>query len=262
MMLVFIIIKNINKYYKRNNAFITITGMTKSIIGKTFLADDNATFSNLDIKILQSCDKFYHDDENDERIKKMIKIILRKSVVSSRILEWFLCNYCLEKVVVYPLTNNKLFNVHNSYRSQLKEYRKHRFDPFCRKYEKNKIYKLTYVYRYNSKEQKLVIEPTSVGQLNFYKWAISNGVLDYIEENLSSIVKHMKSKTGKNKKKNKASEDVRTVSSNIDFSSYIILDENTTHLDFSSPEKTVRKPVKRKRLTAPNNTPFANKIFF
>ena len=33
---------------------------------------------------------------------------------------------------------------------------------------------------------------TTLGQLNFFKWAISNGVLDYVEENLKQIRNEMK----------------------------------------------------------------------
>ena len=73
----------------------------------------------------------------------------------------------------------KQFIVYINYKSQLKAYSKKYFDPFCRReridfqYEKNKS----------------II--TTVGQLNFFRWAITNNVIKYIKNNLSEIEKDM-----------------------------------------------------------------------
>src|SRR5690625_2157743 len=104
--------------------------MYRSIIGKTFIArDDKSTFTYLDKKIMQTCHDYFIADRKDRRIKIMMDIISRKSKVSMRILDWFLSNYCMEKMVEYEIRPGVTFNVYNSYRTQLQEYRKHRFDP-------------------------------------------------------------------------------------------------------------------------------------
>jgi hypothetical protein len=71
------------------------------------------------------------------------------------------------------------FLVHDNYKCQLKEYNKKNFDPFCR---------WTRIRMYYDKTKFFF---TTVAQLNFFKWAIENYVLDYILDNLSTIEKSM-----------------------------------------------------------------------
>ena len=70
-------------------------------------------------------------------------------------------------------------NVFHSYKSQLKAYSKKRFDPFCRR--DRLLFKI---------DDKSSIE-TTIGQLNFFKWAISNLIIDYIEINKQDIENDM-----------------------------------------------------------------------
>ena len=70
-------------------------------------------------------------------------------------------------------------NVFHSYKSQLKAYSKKRFDPFCRR--DRLLFKID--------DDNSVA--TTIGQLNFFKWAISNLVLDYIELNKDDIESDM-----------------------------------------------------------------------
>ena len=70
-------------------------------------------------------------------------------------------------------------NVFHSYKSQLKAYSKKKFDPFCRRDRLS--FKL---------DDEYSVE-TTIGQLNFFKWAISNLVLEYIELNKDDIENDM-----------------------------------------------------------------------
>ena len=72
-------------------------------------------------------------------------------------------------------------NVFHSYKSQLKAYSKKKFDPFCRR---DRI--LFKIDKDHSVE-------TTIGQLNFFKWAISNLVTDYIQMNKNEIEYDMNS---------------------------------------------------------------------
>jgi hypothetical protein len=78
---------------------------------------------------------------------------------------------------LYSRDNVKLnpFNVFHSYKSQLKSYSKKFFDPFCRR---NRI-----EYKYNGVDTI----STTLGQLNFFKWAINYKVIDYIRDNYKEI---------------------------------------------------------------------------
>ena len=66
---------------------------------------------------------------------------------------------------------NNRFKVYNDYKLKLKAYSKKRFDPFCR------WDRITIPYKQDSHIQ------TTIGQLNFFKWAIENNVIHYIEQN-------------------------------------------------------------------------------
>ena len=101
--------------------------------------------------------------------------------ISLRVIDWFVTNYSREHDVSYVNTNTgRPFNVHKEYKTRLKSYTKRQFDPFCRRNRINFYYS----------EGSVVL--TTVGQLNFFKWAIENQVLDYIEQHLPDIEKAMR----------------------------------------------------------------------
>ena len=78
--------------------------------------------------------------------------------------------------------NNRLlkqFNTYHSYKSQLKSFSKRKFDPFCRR---DRII-------FNCGENKNI--DTTIGQLNFFKWAIDNLIIEYIKNNYLEIESDM-----------------------------------------------------------------------
>ena len=79
--------------------------------------------------------------------------------------------------------------MYNDYKLNLKAYSKKRFDPFCR-WERITI-------PFNDKYIQ-----TTIGQLNFFKWALENDVIKYIEENYDSIDNDMNNRNSINKVKN------------------------------------------------------------
>ena len=66
-------------------------------------------------------------------------------------------------------------------------YSKKHFDPFCRR---NRI-----EFTFNDGTNII----TTVGQLNFFRWAIQSNILNYIIENYKSIEEDMNSNTRKKK---------------------------------------------------------------
>lgn len=119
---------------------------------------------------------FYRCQEN---IHTMMRIINGESKVSLRIVDWFVTNFAKKNYTVYDLTNvrgqSARFKVYNDYKLKLKAYSKKRFDPFCR-WERISI---------PYKEDQLM--ETTIGQLNFFKWAIENKIVEYIEQNYETI---------------------------------------------------------------------------
>tara|TARA_B100000424_G_scaffold115071_2_gene86786 strand:+ start:8959 stop:9504 length:546 start_codon:yes stop_codon:yes gene_type:complete len=128
---------------------------------------------------------FYKQDDN---MNKMLNIINGESKISLRIIDWFATNYAKKYFTIYNI-DNKRFKVYIDYKLKLKAYSKRRFDPFCR-------WERIYIpYNENSQIQ------TTIGQLNFFKWALENKVIDYIEENYSSIERDMNSRNSTSKNK-------------------------------------------------------------
>ena len=56
---------------------------------------------------------------------------------------------------------------------------------------------------------------TTIGQLNFFKWAIENKIIDYIHEHYSEIEKDMNNRNSISKR-NKSDKDEITLSNNGD----------------------------------------------
>ena len=135
----------------------------------------------------------YYD--NEENLNKMLNIINGESKISLRIVDWFVTNYAKMNFTVFNILKNEnvvRFKVYFDYKLKLKAYSKKRFDPFCR-WER-----ITIPYKNGS-----VIQ-TTIGQLNFFKWAIENDVIKYIEDNYQHIENDMNSRNS-NSKKNKDS---------------------------------------------------------
>jgi hypothetical protein len=155
---------------------------------------------------------FYKNNNNMER---MLKIITGESKISLRIVDWFSTNYAKKHFTTYDICNevnvnseensistssssSKRFKVYVDYKLKLKAYSKKRFDPFCR-WDRISI-------PYDDAKGTFI--ETTIGQLNFFKWALENKVVDYIEENYEEIEKDMNSynSTSKRKTSNNSSD--------------------------------------------------------
>ncbi len=119
--------------------------------------------------------------KESEHINKMLPIIMGESKISIRVLDYFVTNYSKTEKIYYKI-GKEIFNVHMNYKNQLDGYKKKLFDPFCR----NK--RIPFYYN----DTQYVI--TTVAQLNFFRWAITNKVLDYVDENFTEIYKDMQRK--------------------------------------------------------------------
>ena len=143
------------------------------------------TQNNLLMKNLM---EFYDKKEN---LHKMMCIINGESNISLRIVDWFVTNYAKKFYTVYDIESKSTqrFKVYNDYKLKLKAYSKRNFDPFCR-WERISI-------PYD--EEKLM--ETTIGQLNFFKWAIENQIIDFIQENYQSIEADMNNRNSTSKRR-------------------------------------------------------------
>ena len=130
---------------------------------------------------------FYKESDN---LDKILQIINGQSKISLRIVDWFATNFAKKYFTVYQLSNSeKRFKVYMDYKLKLKAYSKKRFDPFCRWERINIPYKNgDYIQ-------------TTIGQLNFFKWALENEVIDYINHNYDMIEKDMNTRNSSSKRR-------------------------------------------------------------
>lgn len=137
--------------------------------------------------LLNNLLKFYEESNN---MDYMLRIINGESKISLRIIDWFATNYAKKYYTVYEIPNTgRRFKVYVDYKLKLKAYSKKRFDPFCR------WDRITVPY----KDGKYI--QTTIGQLNFFKWALENNVIRFIEENYSNIEKDMNNRNSTSKSK-------------------------------------------------------------
>ena len=154
-------------------------------------------------------EKFFNKCEN-LNIEKMINIINGENLVSLRFLDWFVTRYCYLYKLSYKFINNFIkeenFNINISYKAQLKSFKKKYFDPFRRK----KKFYFIINKNINTNEHKKYIILTTIGQLNFFRWAITNNIITYTETNYKDILSkfsHVNSYFRKNKLDNKSDSD-------------------------------------------------------
>jgi len=134
---------------------------------------------------------FYNKNNN---LDKILKIINGESQISLRLIDWFATNYSKKNfTVIEHIKEEKIIRtkVYVDYKLKLKAYSKKRFDPFCR-WERINI-----PYKNDSYIQ------TTIGQLNFFRWALEYGIIDFIKKNFKSINQDMnkRNSTSKNRKK-------------------------------------------------------------
>ncbi len=144
--------------------------------------------------IVSSLQRFYATRENKEDVMKLLE---GTSEISLRLIDWFVTNYARQNNTAYIL-NGQEFLVYTNYKSQLKAYSKKLFDPFCRR------------ERIMFQLPGYPLFQTTVGKLNFFRWAIEKGVLDYIKLNLPAIEKAMNASARELQKARKAASESST----------------------------------------------------
>ena len=133
-----------------------------------------------------------------DNIRTMTRVINGETKISLRIVDWFVTNFSKKNYTVYEYTTDRSkltrFKVYNDYKLKLKAYSKKRFDPFCR-WERISI-------PYNDSQ----LMETTIGQLNFFKWAIENKIIDYITENYDVIESDMNNRNSTAKRRTPPSD--------------------------------------------------------
>jgi hypothetical protein len=123
--------------------------------------------------VISSLQKFY---TSHPEIDKVIAYLNGEAPLSLRIIDWFVTKYSRKNFIRYPL-NGQEFLVYLSYKGQLKAYSKQYFDPNCRR---ERI-----MFKIPDYDQFM----TTIGKLNFFRWALESNILQYIEQHEDEIRK-------------------------------------------------------------------------
>ena len=153
------------------------------------------TYSSQKTLLLNNLITYYKENDNLDR---MLQIINGDVNISLRIVDWFTTNYSKKYYTVYDLPSGNRFKVYTDYKLKLRSYSKKNFDPFCR-WERISI-----PYKGETHIQ------TTLGQLNFFKWAFDNKVIEYIETNYAAIEKDMNNRNSTSKRKVMAATTTKT----------------------------------------------------
>ena len=159
---------------------------------------NNSSYTTQNDLLMNNLMDFYKDETN---LTRMLKIITGESKISLRIVDWFATNYAKKYYTIFDIedgANSRRFKVYVDYKLKLKAYSKKRFDPFCR------WDRISIPYKTDT-----CIE-TTIGQLNFFKWALENKVVDYIEENYETIEKDMNNRNSTSKRKEVITDNSKT----------------------------------------------------
>ena len=140
--------------------------------------------------LLQSLHEFY---KNKDHVEKILPIVTGSSEISLRVLDYFVTNYSKNNNIIIR-DKNANYNIYQDYKNKLKSYNKRFFDPFCRINKKNMTNKIAFKYD----DDKFIV--TTIGQLNFFRWAIKNKIIDYVIKDHNKINNDMNSLNANKKK--------------------------------------------------------------
>lgn len=181
--------------------------------------------------IVSSLQKFYTGRTD---MKEILPLLQGTSGVSLRLIDWFVTNYAKKHNTGYILEGQE-FLVYMNYKSQLKAYSKKLFDPFCRR---ERI-----MFQVPGEEPFV----TTVGKLNFFRWAIEKGVLTYLTLNSVTIEAEMNKAM---KEQNKARSSTASSQSSTASAVSLLSQSSKTSVSSTSSSRSTRRRNPDKELAA------------
>jgi hypothetical protein len=143
--------------------------------------------------LLESLSHYYNRHPN---LSMILDIIQHRSPISLRLVDHFTTKYAPQLNTNYSIQvgtepdgtpRTQHIWVHANYKSQLMAFSKKKFDPFCRR---SRIQ-----FHVNGLAQPI---KTTIGQLNFFRWAYNKRVIHYINDHLAEIEEDMNRCTREN----------------------------------------------------------------
>jgi hypothetical protein len=140
------------------------------------LKEKEKKVNNPDVQniLLESLKKYLI--KNTDTLKIIYNIVENKHKIKLALIDYFVTIYSKKNSIYIEKEKEDYFYINDEYKNGLKSFTKKYFDPFKRK---NKI---EFIF-------DNITFTTTVGQLNFLKWTVENGILNYIEKIYDNIYK-------------------------------------------------------------------------
>jgi len=163
------------------------------------MSDINNNNSSKEL-LLSSLNSFYN---NHNIYKLTLKTIIDgKHELSLRMIDWLVTRYAKTNNIIYWINetdqniytnlpenyNNEKYRkitLYLDYRAQLKSFKKFNFDAF-RRHDR-----ILFNINENENENENDMIETTIGQLNFFKWAFNTKIITYALENQKKIYENM-----------------------------------------------------------------------
>ena len=147
------------------------------------------------VQLLSELSRYY----TEPVLRSTIIPYVEEKSLSLRLLDWTCTNYSKSKGVKYVVEHEEsgekeVVYLHSLYKTYLKIFKRRLFDVFRRK-------KLIYFFleRDGGGEPSSSLCSTTVGQLNYFKWAVRYKVPEYTQAHRGEIEKHMNESISRSK---------------------------------------------------------------
>ena len=139
--------------------------------------------SRMQRSIMQNVASFYTKDTIET---VLLPLLTQSGPVSLRSVDWCLTNWSKRTNVACQKKDGEMFLVHEGYRKALRIWKRKLFDPFRRR---QRIFITSHARR-----------ATTIGQINFFHWAYTHGILDLCCSCKVEIQKDMDKATERHKR--------------------------------------------------------------
>lgn len=159
--------------------------------------------------LLTSLNNYFNNNVEKKYLLK--QIVTGQHKLSLRLIDWLVTHYSKANNTFYWIYKNsekiyesypdhieysknvKKINLYLDYRAQLKSFAKINFDSFRRHQ------RITFFIDFDKED----FFETTIGQLNFFRWAFNNNILEYAVSNYDKIYDHMINNNFNKKQKKK-----------------------------------------------------------
>jgi hypothetical protein len=176
--------------------------------------------------IVMSLQTFY---SNRKDLPEILELLQGTSAISLRLIDWFVTNYAKRHSIGYLLGGQE-FMVYMNYKSQLKAYSKKLFDPFCRR--ERIMFSLPGIPAF----------VTTVGKLNFFRWAIEKQIIEYLKTHFETVETEMNA----HMKQLSRSRSTRTTTASSESNDQVQQKRVRTAFQTSPPQTVCRRDVEIK----------------